>query len=135
MRAITRYVFTFIMCICGCKSFPQNSQCESPIIGEWNVCISENLSRPCEKGIVTYDFKKDGSFILKGVRVDYAENAVFTGKWTLIDCMLTLECSYNLKTKPAPMILEIRFLNNNKFYHADEPFAGCTIYRTFQKIN
>lgn len=134
MQNVKRFFFTLILSICGFSSLAQNNQCDTlPIIGEWNVCISENLNRPCEKGIVTYDFKNDGSFILKGVRVDYTDNVVFTGKWMLVENVLTLECSYNLKTKPAPMILNIVFSGNNKFYHLNEPFPGYTLYRIFQK--
>ena len=136
MQGFTRYVFTFTVCICGFKSFAQNSQCDSfPIIGEWKVCISENLSKPCEKGIVTYDFKKDGSFILKGVKVHYADNVVFTGKWTLVENVLNLECSYNSKERPAPMALNIIFSDHNRFYHLDEPLPGWTMYQIFQKNN
>jgi len=136
MHGIKRYFFTFIVCFFGHDSIAQNNQCNVfPILGEWNVCYSENINQECKKGIVTYDFKNDGSFTLKGVKVDYAENVVFTGKWTLVENVLTLECYFNSKEKPIPMILNIIFLDHNKFYHVDEPLPGWSLYTTFKKIN
>ena len=135
MQGIKRYLFTLMVCFYGHDSIAQNNQCEIfRISGEWNVCNFENINQQCKKGIVTYDFKKDGSFTLKGVKVDYAENIVFTGKWTLVENVLTVEYNFN-KEKPIPMILNILFLDPNKFYHVDEPLRGWKLYKTFQKIN
>lgn len=131
-----KFIFVFVSIFWGFKALTQNNPCDTiNISGKWAVCHSEDLDKPCKLGLGFYDFKEDGTFKLTGVKVDYADNVVFDGKWMFLNNVLTLECDYN-KTiaNPIPQIINVVFINSKKFYKVEEPLPGCKLYTVFQNI-
>ena len=134
---MTKYLLPIIIYLIQAhKIYSQNDSIK--LEGKWTVCVSLNFSKDfnCEKGYVTYEFFKDGSF--KDPRPSiYGEgdHPFSLGRWTLNGDQLTIDYDDDEFSKSPPRLYKITVLSNRKFYEVGEERPGVMVYTYFQKIN